>query len=139
MIVNKVGPFNNPSETYQYYSLPYCKEGTGGVSKRQRHGLGELLVGDRKVVSPYEINFLDSFTWRSLCKVELTEEEVRVVGGRKRSERERERGTGMEGWGGDGGTPEARSRLSIMEPHLYLTHSSLTYRTETDVCGCDRG
>lgn len=29
-----------------------------------------------QVVSPYEINFLDSFTWRSLCKVELTEEDV---------------------------------------------------------------
>lgn len=30
------------------------------------------------MVSPYEINFLDSFTWRSLCKVELTEEDVRT-------------------------------------------------------------
>ncbi len=49
VIVNKVGPFNNPSETYQYYSLPFCKEGRGGVSRRTRHGLGELLVGDRKV------------------------------------------------------------------------------------------
>jgi len=78
VIVNKVGPFNNPSETYQYYSLPYCKEGRGGVSRRQRHGLGELLVGDRKVVSPYEINYLDTFTWRSLCKVALTEEDVRL-------------------------------------------------------------
>lgn len=47
--MNKVGPFNNPSETYQYYSLPFCKEGRGGVSRRTRHGLGELLVGDRKV------------------------------------------------------------------------------------------
>jgi hypothetical protein len=90
VIVNKVGPFNNPSETYQYYSLPYCKEGRGGVSRRQRHGLGELLVGDRKVVSPYELNFLDSFTWRSLCKVELTEEDVRVVGGREGREGGRE-------------------------------------------------
>jgi hypothetical protein len=105
VIVNKVGPFNNPSETYQYYSLPFCKEGTGGKSRRQRHDLGELLVGDRKaslpvslainvgppasrpalpcaldtspqVVSPYEINFLDSFSWRSLCKVELSDDEV---------------------------------------------------------------
>ncbi|TFJ86270.1 hypothetical protein NSK_002478 [Nannochloropsis salina CCMP1776] len=78
VIVNKVGPFNNPSETYQYYSLPYCKEGSGGVSRRERHGLGELLVGDRKVVSPYEVNFLDSFTWRLLCKVELSEEDKKT-------------------------------------------------------------
>jgi hypothetical protein len=46
---SQVGPFNNPSETYQYYSLPFCKEGTGGKSRRQRHDLGEILVGDRKV------------------------------------------------------------------------------------------
>ena len=24
VVVNKVGPFNNPTETYRYYSLPYC-------------------------------------------------------------------------------------------------------------------
>ena len=23
IVVNKVGPFNNPTETYRYYSLPY--------------------------------------------------------------------------------------------------------------------
>eukprot|EP01128_Nolandella_sp_AFSM9_P007101 TRINITY_DN3797_c0_g1_i2.p1 TRINITY_DN3797_c0_g1~~TRINITY_DN3797_c0_g1_i2.p1 ORF type:complete len:439 (-),score=62.94 TRINITY_DN3797_c0_g1_i2:108-1403(-) len=26
--VNKVGPFRNPQETYEYYSLPYCKPDT---------------------------------------------------------------------------------------------------------------
>mmetsp|Transcript_4286 Transcript_4286/g.6425 ORF Transcript_4286/g.6425 Transcript_4286/m.6425 type:complete len:646 (-) Transcript_4286:351-2288(-) len=25
IVVNKVGPFNNPTETYRYYSLPFCK------------------------------------------------------------------------------------------------------------------
>mmetsp|Transcript_25691 Transcript_25691/g.55277 ORF Transcript_25691/g.55277 Transcript_25691/m.55277 type:complete len:149 (-) Transcript_25691:1342-1788(-) len=24
VVVNKVGPFNNPTETYRYYSLPFC-------------------------------------------------------------------------------------------------------------------
>ena len=23
--VNKVGPYHNPQETYEYFSLPYCK------------------------------------------------------------------------------------------------------------------
>jgi hypothetical protein len=23
--VNKVGPYHNPQETYEYYKLPYCK------------------------------------------------------------------------------------------------------------------
>lgn len=26
VVVNKVGPFNNPTETYRYYSLPFCHE-----------------------------------------------------------------------------------------------------------------
>ncbi|VEU40686.1 unnamed protein product [Pseudo-nitzschia multistriata] len=26
IVVNKVGPFNNPTETYRYYSLPFCHE-----------------------------------------------------------------------------------------------------------------
>ncbi|KAL7493347.1 hypothetical protein ACHAWT_003632 [Skeletonema menzelii] len=25
IVVNKVGPFNNPTETYRYYSLPFCR------------------------------------------------------------------------------------------------------------------
>ena len=29
LIANKVGPFNNPSETYQYYNLPFCKPEKG--------------------------------------------------------------------------------------------------------------
>ena len=29
LFANKVGPFNNPSETYQYYSLPFCKPKDG--------------------------------------------------------------------------------------------------------------
>ena len=45
-IANKVGPFNNPSETYQYFSLPFCR--SAGKSKKH-HDFGESLVGDRKV------------------------------------------------------------------------------------------
>jgi len=26
LVVNKVGPFNNPTETYRYYSLPFCRK-----------------------------------------------------------------------------------------------------------------
>jgi len=25
LFVNKAGPFNNPSETYQFYDLPFCR------------------------------------------------------------------------------------------------------------------
>lgn len=37
LFANKVGPFNNPSETYQYYSLPFCKPKDGAKYKVSLH------------------------------------------------------------------------------------------------------
>ena len=88
-------PFNNPTETYRYYSLPFCQshatqeeEDTAaeeenikldvirGLEKREaavrhRQRLGESIVGDRRETSPYEITFQDSVDWRLLCKTTL--------------------------------------------------------------------
>lgn len=83
-------PFSNPTETYRYYSLPFCHEHSteeeedeaaqeenidlpGRGSKRlgaQRHRqrLGESIVGDRRETSPYEVSYGDSVEWRLLCK-----------------------------------------------------------------------
>jgi hypothetical protein len=74
VIANKVGPFNNPSETYEYYSLPFCSRS----KKRRREDFGERLVGDRKVVSPYEITFLDNVPWRLLCEQSFSQAELRM-------------------------------------------------------------
>ncbi|KAJ1463256.1 hypothetical protein M885DRAFT_504871 [Pelagophyceae sp. CCMP2097] len=72
IIANKVGPFNNPSETYEYYSLPFCSK----TKKKRREDFGEQLVGDRKIVSPYELTFLDNVPWRLLCEQSLTRGEL---------------------------------------------------------------
>ncbi|CAN0282536.1 unnamed protein product, partial [Hapterophycus canaliculatus] len=40
-----VFPYNNPAETYKYYSLPFCRPDD---AERERQRFGELLVGDRK-------------------------------------------------------------------------------------------
>jgi len=74
VIANKVGPFNNPSETYEYYSLPFCSRS----KKKRREDFGERLVGDRKVVSPYEITFLDNVPWRLLCEQSFSQVELRM-------------------------------------------------------------
>jgi len=102
IVVNKVGPFNNPMETYRYYSLPFCQShssaeveaqvaeeeaGTsmthrlaettkreGGIRHKQR--MGESIVGDRRETSPYEISFMDSVDWRLLCQEELDAEDL---------------------------------------------------------------
>ena len=69
-----VGPFNNPTETYPYYSLPFC-EGTGR-QRRHKQDLGETLSGSRKVATPYELTFLDPVPWRSLCEDYLDAKDV---------------------------------------------------------------
>eukprot|EP00537_Pseudo-nitzschia_pungens_P004756 CAMPEP_0172376938 /NCGR_PEP_ID=MMETSP1060-20121228/68644_1 /TAXON_ID=37318 /ORGANISM="Pseudo-nitzschia pungens, Strain cf. cingulata" /LENGTH=627 /DNA_ID=CAMNT_0013104603 /DNA_START=45 /DNA_END=1928 /DNA_ORIENTATION=+ len=99
VVVNKVGPFNNPTETYRYYSLPFCHEhsteeeesdaaleeevevhkfrGTkqkGALRYRQR--MGEAIAGDRRESSPYEISFDDSVEWRMLCKKHMLPQDI---------------------------------------------------------------
>jgi transmembrane 9 superfamily member 1 len=94
-------PFNNPTETYRYYSLPFCHEHSteqdemdaaeeegvviqrwfeagkkreGALRHKQR--LGESIVGDRRESSPYEITFNDSVDWRLLCKKTLSPDDL---------------------------------------------------------------
>jgi hypothetical protein len=102
LILVTISPFNNPTETYRYYSLPFCKEHAdeeeekvvaeeenvtverkalatdvklaGAVRHKQR--LGESIVGDRRETSPYDITFMDSVDWRLLCKTTLHKKEI---------------------------------------------------------------
>ena len=93
-------PFNNPTETYRYYSLPFCHEhstveeeseaaleedvdlpeSTSNEKRlgaqRHRQRLGESIVGDRRETSPYEISYDDSVEWRMLCKKHLKPKDV---------------------------------------------------------------
>lgn len=50
----QVGPYTNPSETYQYLSLPFCEP---AEIQHDGHSLGEYLSGDRKVHTDYTANF----------------------------------------------------------------------------------
>jgi len=83
-------PFNNPTETYRYYSLPFChshedeeEDEAVNTSRKMRQGalrqkqrLGESIVGDRRETSPYDISFLDPVDWRMLCKMDLSESDL---------------------------------------------------------------
>ena len=62
VVVSHVGPVNNPSETYSYYSLPFC--GTGASVDQD---LGESLTGDRKVETPYELKFGQDVEFKEVC------------------------------------------------------------------------
>jgi len=72
--VNKIGPYSNPSETYEFYSLPFCQP----PSIQHKHTkLGEDLTGDHKVNSLYDLRFRVPIHFaRLLCKVHLTDEET---------------------------------------------------------------
>ncbi|EQC28954.1 hypothetical protein SDRG_13291 [Saprolegnia diclina VS20] len=71
VVANTIRPFSNPTETYHYYKLPFCKP-----KERQwdDHDLGELLTGSRKVVTDYRIFFGVDVTYNELCKVPFTPE-----------------------------------------------------------------
>ena len=56
VVANKIGPYNNPAETYSYYSVSYCKSESGD---KHDHQLGEVLSGDRKRSTDYELIFLE--------------------------------------------------------------------------------
>lgn len=90
-------PFNNPTETYRYFSLPYCHEHDdpkhntemakttrdlaqgevrqGAVRHKQR--LGESIVGDRRETSPYDIHYLEDVEIRTLCTRPYTPVEIK--------------------------------------------------------------
>ena len=53
---NKVGPFENPQETYSYDTLPWCEKEPDQVTTRWA-GLGEALEGNALEASDYAIRF----------------------------------------------------------------------------------
>jgi len=75
IVANTIGPFNNPTETYPYYSLPFCS-GTGR-QRPHKQDLGETLSGSHKVNTPYDLTFLDPVPWRSLCEEYLSTVELK--------------------------------------------------------------
>lgn len=69
VLVNKIGPFNNFAETFNYYSLPFCKPST--VTAKSK-ALGQAMAGDIRETSLYDIRFGVEAQWQSMCKKELT-------------------------------------------------------------------
>ena len=53
--VNKVGPYNNPQETYNYYTLPFCHP--PGEAGHKWGGLGEVLGGNELINSQIDIKY----------------------------------------------------------------------------------
>ncbi|CAM8913434.1 unnamed protein product [Rhodiola kirilowii] len=74
LFVNKVGPFSNPSETYEYYDLPFCRP---GEILKQSESLGEVLNGDRLANTLYKVKFReDKSDQYVLCEKKLMRNDV---------------------------------------------------------------
>ena len=79
-------PFNNPTEKYRYYSLPFCDthKDTDGTKKkkgaiRHRQRLREAISGDRRESSPYVIEFEQSVADRVLCEQSFSTKDLSVL------------------------------------------------------------
>ncbi|KAK3184860.1 hypothetical protein Dsin_032146 [Dipteronia sinensis] len=73
--VNKVGPYNNPQETYNYYSLPFCHP--SGNPAHKWGGLGEVLGGNELIDSSIDIKFGKNVDKVTICQLELDEARVK--------------------------------------------------------------
>jgi hypothetical protein len=76
VLVNTVGPFNNPAEAYKFYSLPYCAP-THEKGKNTDEKLGEMLAGDRRRASLYDIRFKVGVQWQSICRVTVNQDAMK--------------------------------------------------------------
>ncbi|KAH8514704.1 hypothetical protein Peur_058301 [Populus x canadensis] len=74
--VNKVGPYNNPQETYNYYSLPFCHPSVD-VATHKWGGLGEVLGGNELIDSQIGIKFGKNVDKGVICQLELDEAKVK--------------------------------------------------------------
>ena len=68
--VNKVGPYENPQETYPFYSLPFCKVDPEKWETRWS-GLGEALEGNALVKSDYVVKFKKNSETSLVCSTKL--------------------------------------------------------------------
>ncbi|CAF1176242.1 unnamed protein product, partial [Adineta steineri] len=71
--MNTVGPYHNRQETYNYFSLPFCR-GTKKEISHYHETLGENILGVELEYSGVEINFKRDKTKKDICEVTVTPE-----------------------------------------------------------------
>ena len=85
--VNKVGPFNNPMETYPYYKshIPFCNRASElQVAHNEFHyerweGLGSLLEGNNLVHSGIPIKFKRNQEKSTICTMKLDQSKMQYL------------------------------------------------------------
>jgi len=72
--VNKVGPYHNPQETYEYFKLPYCKPELGVALDKKPLSMGEQIEGHDLTNSGYEMAFGQDVAPTKICSQVLDRE-----------------------------------------------------------------
>ncbi|CAD8124498.1 unnamed protein product [Paramecium sonneborni] len=71
--VNTIRPKDNPSETYTYYQLPYCKPNEVGEVIET---LGQSLSGDQQMTSVYKFISTEKIENKQVCQKNVTKVEI---------------------------------------------------------------
>ena len=72
---NKVGPFHNPSEKYDYLAKGFCRINDDNPLRTKFGGFGEFLLGQNLIHSDYDIKFKvdkDTPPWETFSPVGWT-------------------------------------------------------------------
>ena len=84
-----VGPVANSAETYPWYALPFCRP--EGATDEQT-AFGDSFSGDRKVATPYVLQWKKDVDSTPLCKKSLSEDDIVRARSAKRGRRRRRHG-----------------------------------------------
>lgn len=71
---NKITPYNNPFESYDFYSLPFCPY--TGKNHTVKTSMGDAFLGNRFVKTNVTIYFRNDIINQKQCKKTLTDEEL---------------------------------------------------------------
>eukprot|EP00457_Paulinella_chromatophora_P002290 gb/GEZN01002294.1/.p1 GENE.gb/GEZN01002294.1/~~gb/GEZN01002294.1/.p1 ORF type:complete len:594 (-),score=57.36 gb/GEZN01002294.1/:583-2364(-) len=77
--VNKVGPYHNPQETYEYYRLPICKPKP--TRKHVHNSLGAVLEGSHIEDSGLRIRFKENQDKVHICDLDLKPARAKLLSG----------------------------------------------------------
>lgn len=69
--LNKVGPYHNPSEVYDYRSLPFCSADVPKTLRKKSNSLGVALDGSELYDSGLTIKFMENQPNTRICEMTL--------------------------------------------------------------------
>lgn len=77
VFANRIRPYRNPSETYDYFSLPFCR--FNGSAQAVRRSFADAVLGNKVERTAVTLNFTVPVTDKTVCKVHLDAENVKVL------------------------------------------------------------